>query len=668
LHEELRQLPEKYRTPLILCYLEGKTQDEAARQLGWPSRRVKDRLQRGREQLRRRLQNRGLAPAAVLGTALFAAEGASAAVPATLAGATVRAAISGTASPAVAALVEAGGAFVSAGKAKMAMVILLAVSLLSGAGVYFLASPQRQQGQPLPVLRTGRESPDAPRSSKRDESKEMEIQGRVLDPEGKPKAGAKLLLLDRKGNVKQLGVAAADGRFAVTVAKEITRRWHHWLVVREDGSALDFLSLYQWKGEKPVELRLVKDHPIRGRLVNTEGKPIRGVRVVVAHIDDPSNTSLDSFLVARKKLTFGSSIGCKKSLGTEGNSPLATTTDAEGRFVIHGAGVERLVSLHLSGPGIADEERSIVNRAGFDPEPYNQAARDKIPKGEKPYGSWFLHGPNVSVVAEAEKLIHGVVTDADTGNPVPGVRVGRFNHAAKTDAEGRYQIHGVHKAESYTIEIASDPSTGYMASQVHAADTTGYQPIRADIRIKKGVITSGKVIDEVTGKSVPGYAAAAILEDNPFVKKYPQLSSYSMFGDREYTEGDGAFRIVTIPGRVLLMVGFDHSQSTGSYAEEMKYADPLPDPKYPQYFHKDGDYLRFPLFGDSTPAVQGNFCKVLEIKPGTAIVHQDAVLRRAHGLPVKIEDAEGRPVRGAWATGMIGLFGHPPVQIHEASC
>ena len=52
LHAELDALPERFRTPLVLCYLEGLTQDEAARRLGWTAATVKGRLQRGRARLR----------------------------------------------------------------------------------------------------------------------------------------------------------------------------------------------------------------------------------------------------------------------------------------------------------------------------------------------------------------------------------------------------------------------------------------------------------------------------------------------------------------------------------------------------------------------------------------------------------------------------------------
>ena len=55
LHEEIDRLPEKYRQPIILCYMQGRTQPQAAQLLGWPLGTVQVRLHRGRERLRSRL-------------------------------------------------------------------------------------------------------------------------------------------------------------------------------------------------------------------------------------------------------------------------------------------------------------------------------------------------------------------------------------------------------------------------------------------------------------------------------------------------------------------------------------------------------------------------------------------------------------------------------------
>jgi RNA polymerase sigma factor (sigma-70 family) len=140
LHEVLAQLPAKYRTPLVYCYLEGWTQEEVARQLGKPLGTVRGWLARGRELLRKRLQNRGIslsgegASAALLASACATAE----AVPMPLRIATLQSAhlfatggnVMTLISPSVAALVKKGLTAVLIGKLKSGAAGALALALL----------------------------------------------------------------------------------------------------------------------------------------------------------------------------------------------------------------------------------------------------------------------------------------------------------------------------------------------------------------------------------------------------------------------------------------------------------------------------------------------------------------------------------------------------------
>ena len=66
LHEEIARLPERYREPVVLCYLEGLTTEEAALRIGCPHGTILSRLSRARERLRGQLDRRGLASSAAL--------------------------------------------------------------------------------------------------------------------------------------------------------------------------------------------------------------------------------------------------------------------------------------------------------------------------------------------------------------------------------------------------------------------------------------------------------------------------------------------------------------------------------------------------------------------------------------------------------------------------
>jgi hypothetical protein len=92
LDEELARLPDRLRAPLVLCYLEGRTQDEAAVQLGQSKATCRRNLERGREVLGARLARRGITLSAALFALLLADGRASAALPSGLVSSAVQAA------------------------------------------------------------------------------------------------------------------------------------------------------------------------------------------------------------------------------------------------------------------------------------------------------------------------------------------------------------------------------------------------------------------------------------------------------------------------------------------------------------------------------------------------------------------------------------------------
>jgi RNA polymerase sigma factor (sigma-70 family) len=140
-HEELARLPARHRAALVLCYLQGKTQDEAALQLGLPKGALKGHLERGRALLRARLLRRGLGPGAVLVAGAWPAATTACLSPALLV-ATVRAATAVAAGSAAASVVSSDVARLSEGmvramflkKIKIAAILLLVIAG-SGAGL-----------------------------------------------------------------------------------------------------------------------------------------------------------------------------------------------------------------------------------------------------------------------------------------------------------------------------------------------------------------------------------------------------------------------------------------------------------------------------------------------------------------------------------------------------
>ena len=229
LDKELEQLPEIYRTPLVLCYLEGKSNAQAASELGRPLGTIKGRLVRARTLLRQRLERRGvtLGLAALAGT--LAEQTATAMVPGVVVASTAAAATAFAAGKATCAwrAVSLASAFLRAASlgTLLKLVALGSCLMLATGGSVLLAGPEAAKGQAeSPSVAAAREGKSHGRRAETpDKSAErLDAYGDPLPPDAIARLGSSRY---RMGMMLRSIEVTPDGKAILAEGQDGIYRW-----------------------------------------------------------------------------------------------------------------------------------------------------------------------------------------------------------------------------------------------------------------------------------------------------------------------------------------------------------------------------------------------------------------------------------------------------------
>jgi RNA polymerase sigma factor (sigma-70 family) len=621
LDEEVQRLPPKQRAAFVLCALEGKSQAEAARQLGANEGTVSVAVSRARKRLAQQLARRGVTLSAALAAAALGRAAARAAVPSALTHSTIQAALLYAAGkPAAAAGLCAAAAALAEGatrtmfltKVKVATIILLLALLLTGAGVL---THQVLAAKPTADEPAGKAAEPPARDAKGSEGT-VGLSGQVLDPDGKPLAGAEIFLWTKafkdKNDVTVKTTSSDDGRFRLTVTRADLER-NAQLVATAKDYGPDWLGSSEIAKGGELTLRLVKDDvPINGRILDLEGRPVAGASLYVIRVEQGD---LKHFLEAKKRGPFPDRMKTLSAAALGG--PTMFITGKDGRIHLSGFGRGRVVFVVLKAPGLENSSFHVLTQTEALP---GMRSGEHFPT----YLAGFDH------ISLPSKPIVGTVRDKKTGKPVAGVTVASVMYEqvyTQTDAQGHYRIEGVGKRQQYAV--AAGGNSYFNATKLDIPDTQGVEPLTVDFELDRGIVVRGRLTDKATGKPVAGHVGWLALPNNPNLKNLSPGGPQIIVKDEGWTTADGSFAVLVIPGPGLLNV-------------------------------KANDGERYPAArtdGVKTAAgiILQEYHALVPIDPSESdpkSLTRDIVLEPAPSLAGTVTDPDGQPLAGARTAGL----------------
>jgi RNA polymerase sigma factor (sigma-70 family) len=554
IHTEVDRLPRAFRRPVVLCYFEGLTIDEAARKLRCPAGTLHSRLARAREKLRISLSRRRVAlSSAALAVALAPrSASASAAISPLLCDATTRAAVQFAAQHAAAGGALSASATALAQEVLQTMLFaklrLIALTMLTLAaiatGTGWLAVALAMREKPVrehraPVAKAPPSAQEAPASAAKRETVanvRMIVAGRVLDIDGKPVQGAVVDVVTRPrspwvgatadGTEHSLlgqGQCDGDGRFQLDAPRTASNRvYEFFALAAAPGFGLGWASLNPDAGQPTAEIRLEREQPIRARVFDIAGAPARGVKVhfeTVGRMGDKGNWDGVRFDANPPK-------GIRAW-------PKLITSDDEGKILL--SGISR-------GVGVGLQVRDI---------PY--ARQDLMIDPAK-----LASGKEISLTLAPARIIEGRVLAADTGQPIPNAVVsaqtlvmnerarGFFTAKFQADEQGRFAMNPI-AGETYTLGAFPTGGEPYLIQQDEFPWPKGAMKTTHDIKLRRGVLIRGRVTEEGTGRPL----AASSIQYIPAGGGDNALSGWqAIVASRD----DGSFQIAVPPGKGHVLV------------------------------------------------------------------------------------------------------------------
>ncbi len=483
----------------------------------------------------------------------------------------------------------------------------------------------------------------APRaeSNLREAPRKITVHGRVLGPDGRPVADAKIYRTPLYGSepFSEPGSATSgpDGRFEFEYVVK-AGQFHQPTVVAATAAnyGLGWVEVPPKGRSDDLTLQLVEDQPIIGQVVDLEGKAVPGATLQVLRVRAAAGDDLGPWLEAAKARKGLSDQLEMQYLPRLTIAPAPKfTADAEGRFRLTGIGRNRLVVVQLDGPTIASQQLSILTRS----VEALTVVRFEMPS--QPTLTATYYGATFRHAAAPTKPIVGVVRDRDTKKPLAGLTItsqklaneligGNEMVRTTTDAQGQYRLVGMPKGEGNQIKIVPGNDQPYLVTFRDVPDTPGLEPVTADFELKCGIWIEGKLTDKVTGKPVVGEIRYHAQPDNP------NQSAYGYFPNDtpRTTNEDGSYRVAGMPGPGMVAVRFVDG--------------------YLRAHERDDEYAIKEIFVPTMPLPTMNYTAIARIDPaqGVESATRDLTLDPGWTFTGTVLGPDGKPMAGAWGIGL----------------